>query len=74
MNRVANEFDIFCQAVFPPDLSKQQRIDLKRTFYAGIAAFFILAVKYAGESEEDTITAIQMELLHFNEDVKAGRA
>jgi len=77
MKRIEQEWKVFARACFGGEesLPKQQRIDLKRTFYGGIAAFIAIAHKSpTGESEENLLTDVSMELLTFNEDVKAGRA
>lgn len=73
---LAAEWESFRHACFPPDLSKQQMIDLRRTFFGG-AAGLLSAMSSASLEEvgtEDLLSAVQTELLTFNEDVKAGRA
>lgn len=75
MKRIEKEWEVFCASCFPPDLSKQQRIDLKRTFYGGMTGFIAILYKSTpDESEEDLLSSLQSELYIFNEDVKAGRA
>ena len=72
--RIEKEFETFAAACFGA-MGKQQWIDLKRTFYGGVTAFMaIVQAAPEGESDEDTLSGIQAELLRFNEDVKAGRA
>jgi len=77
MNHIERQWKTFAQACFGGEdsLPKQQRIDIKRTFFAGVAALIRLTVESdPNQSEEDLLSEIQVELLTFNEDVKAGRA
>jgi hypothetical protein len=73
------EWRKFCLACFS-DLDKQQYIDLRRTFYGGASALFFVFMNLLEpgveptEGDLDRVTALQAELLKFNEDVKAGRA
>ena len=66
----------FRKAVFPPNLPKQQYIDLRRTFYGGMAAFIVAGSEKSEEEQsgEEFLSLIQAELMTFNEDVKANRA
>jgi hypothetical protein len=74
-NRIEKEWQSFKDACFAPNIAKQQCIDLKRTFFGGVAGFIAVTMKSdPKESEEDLLSDIQSELMHFNEDVKAGRA
>lgn len=74
-DRLAREWDSFCRAAFPPGLSKQQMTDLKRTFFAGAKGFINLVEgSDPSMSEEQLLSEVQIELLTFVEDVKAGRA
>jgi hypothetical protein len=70
------QWQTFKAACFPPDLSKQQNIDLKRTFFGGAAGLINALNEVPIESMDtsDLLSKLQMELLTFNEDVKAGRA
>jgi len=70
------EWQTFKAACFPPNLSKQQNIDLKRTFFGGAAGLINALTKVPIESMDtsDLLSLLQTELLMFNEDVKAGRA
>lgn len=74
---IEHQWKTFAQTCFGGEdsLPKQQRIDIKRTFYGGIAAFIGLTMESdPKQSEEDLLSEVQAELLTFNEDVKAGRA
>ena len=73
LRRIETEWEAFCDACFPPGLPKQQRIDLKRTFFGGAKALVNVIYNASDESDENLLTAINTELLMFNEDVKAGR-
>jgi hypothetical protein len=76
MKRLEKQWQLFKEAVFPPGLSKQQSIDLKRTFFGGAAGMIAVMTEVPVESmtTEDLFSEVQAELLTFNEDVKAGRA
>lgn len=73
--RIEKEWETFSAACFGPGLGKQQRLDLKRTFYGGAAAWILMMSKSpVGETDESLLAEILIELGEFNEDVKAGRA
>lgn len=69
----------FCLKCFG-DISEQQYIDLKRTFFGGAAAMFAEVMNMLDPGLEPTeedlknMTSLQNELHAFNEEVKAGRA
>lgn len=70
------QWQTFKAACFPPNLSKQQNIDLKRTFFGGAAGLInaLNDVPLASMDTSDLLSQLQAELLMFNEDVKAGKA
>jgi hypothetical protein len=76
---IEKEWRAFCLACFR-DISKQEYIDQRRTFYAGASALYFLLMNRIDSGDEVTEADIQMmhnlrdEILRFNEDVKAGRA
>lgn len=76
---IENEWRKFCLACFG-NIDEQQYIDLRRTFYGGASALFFVFMNLFEPGVEPTegdlarVTALQAELLKFNEDVKAGRA
>lgn len=76
---IEGEWKAFCLACFG-DISEQQYIDLRRTFYGGASALFFIFMSVLEPGEEPTegdlekITALQNEILSFNKDVKAGKA
>jgi hypothetical protein len=74
--RLEKQWQSFKVACFPPDLSKQQTIDLRRTFFGGAAGMIAAMTEIPVESisTEDLFSEMQAEMLTFNEDVKAGRA
>lgn len=76
MGRLEKQWQSFKAACFPPNLSKQQAIDLRRTFFGGAAGFVAVLkdVALEDESTENLYSDLQTELMIFNEDVKAGRA
>lgn len=75
-DRIEKLWRSFKVAAFPFELSKQQNIDLKRTFFAGAVAMIaaIGEVPLEVMSAEDTLTELKAELMMFNEEVRAGRA
>ena len=76
MQRLEKQWQSFKETCFPPGLSKQQNIDLKRTFFGGAAGLIHVMTEIPVESmtTEELFSEVQAELLTFNEDVKAGRA
>ena len=76
MMRLEKQWQQFAAACFPPDISKQQRIDLRRTFYGGAVGLLaaIGEIPIDKMSTEDLLTEVQSELMNFNEDVKAGKS
>jgi hypothetical protein len=74
--RLEMQWQDFKKVCFPPNLSKQQSIDLKRTFFGGAAGLIgaMRDIPVDSMSTEDLFSELQAELLTFNEDVKAGRA
>lgn len=74
--RLENQWQSFKAACFTSNLSKQQNIDLKRTFYGGAAGLIVAMAEIPVESMsmEDLLSEVQAEMLTFTEDVKAGRA
>lgn len=76
---IESEWKKFCLACFG-NISEQQYIDLRRTFYGGASALFFLFMNMLEPGEEPTeadltrITALRAELFAFNEEVKAGKA
>lgn len=75
-NRLERQWQSFKAACFPPDLSKQQAIDLRRTFFGGAAGLIAVMaeIPIKDMSTEDIFSEVQAEMFMFNEDVKAGRA
>jgi hypothetical protein len=73
------EWKEFCLACFG-NLSEQQYIDLRRTFYGGASALYFALMKMLDPGAEPTdadlakMRAFHVELTAFNEDVKAGKA
>lgn len=73
------EWKKFCLTCFG-NISEQQYIDLRRTFYAGASSLFFVFMNLLDPGTEPTegdlerVTALQKELESFNEDVKAGVA
>lgn len=71
------EFDGFVAAAFHGNLTLQQYIDHRRTFFAG-AGFLGLSMRELSPGDEPTdhderlVLAIQAELREFNEAVKRG--
>lgn len=69
----------FCLKCFA-NISHEQYIDLRRTFYGGASALFFLMMRYLDSGDE--VTEHDMAMMHnlkdeiysFNEDVKAGKA
>ena len=74
--RLEGQWETFRATCFPPNLSKQQSIDLKRTFFGGAAGmiYAMTETPLGSMSATDLFTELQTELLTFNEDVKAGRS
>lgn len=74
--RLEEQWLSFRKTCFPPDLAKQQYIDLRRTFYGGAAACLGVLGQLGNEAKsvEDDLSEVQAELLSFNQDVKSGRA
>lgn len=74
--RIEKQWITFKEACFPPDLSKQQSTDLKRTFYGGAAGFLnaMTEVTVSEMETEDLLSEVTSELLTFNQDVKDGRS
>jgi hypothetical protein len=76
---LANEFATFCKACFG-DVSDQQFIDLRRTFYGGASAVYFLLLARVSPGDEpteadiDLMRGLQRELGAFVESVKAGKA
>jgi hypothetical protein len=76
---IDHEWKSFSSACFR-DISEQQYIDLRRTFYAGAAALYGLLMQRLDGGDEVTEHDIEMmhrlreEMRRFNEDVKAGIA
>jgi hypothetical protein len=75
---IANEFDEFCKVCFK-DLTEQQFIDLRRTFFGGASALWFLVMNKLSEGQDVTDADMEMaqnlhrEIFQFNEDVKAGK-
>lgn len=73
------EWRKFCLACFG-DISKQQYIDLRLTFYGGAAAlyFILMTALDAGdvptEADLARMRTLHAEIHDFNEDVKSGKA
>jgi hypothetical protein len=74
--RLERQWQSFKGSCFPPNLSKQQNIDLKRTFFGGAAGLInaMTEIPVESMSTDELFSEVQAELLMFNEDVKAGRA
>ena len=79
MNRlIDNEFEDFAKVCFG-NISPQQYIDLRRTFFGGAAALWKIVFENLAPGDEATpadlgmLTAIQNEMEQFSADVKAGR-
>ncbi len=76
---IEKEWRKFCLACFG-NISDQQYIDLRRTFYGGIAALLSVQLNQLEGGDEATendlamMHSIQDELIYFNDEVKAGRA
>lgn len=76
---IEQEWRKFCLACFG-DVSREQYIDLRRTFYGGAAALYgtIMNILEPGdeptEADLERMNSLHNELQNFNEDVKAGRA
>jgi len=73
------EWKKFCVACFG-DISDQQYIDLRRTFYGGVSALYLLLMRMLDPGDEPTeadlakMRSIHNELMAFNEAVKTGKA
>lgn len=70
----------FCLACFG-NISEQQYIDLRRTFYGGASALFIIIMNFLdpstdepAEADMQKMTSLKDEIFKFNQEVKAGRA
>jgi hypothetical protein len=76
---IEEEWKKFCLACFG-NISDQQYIDLRRTFYGGASALYFALMKMldpgieATEADLEKMRAFHGELAAFNEDVKAGKA
>ncbi len=76
---IEQEWKKFCLACFG-NISDQQYIDLRRTFYGGASAVFFALMSMLDPGDEPTEADLQRmrdlhaELHKFNDDVKAGRA
>jgi hypothetical protein len=76
-NIIQKEFDKFSLLCFG-DISKQQYIDLRRTFFAGASAFYLLEISLMSASDEPTeddmelMRSLHNEIHEFNEAVKKG--
>jgi hypothetical protein len=79
MKVIESEWKEFCLSCFG-NISEQQYVDLRRTFYGGAASLFFVFMNLLDpgteptEGDLDRVTALQKELESFNEEVKAGRA
>lgn len=73
------EFTSFCVACFR-DLSEQQYVDLRRTFFGGAASMFGVLMSEIGPEDgsiqagEALMKKLQKELRDFYEAVKRGEA
>lgn len=76
---IEEEFRKFCLACFG-NVSEQQFIDLRRTFYGGASALYFLLMTMLDPEDEPTendmqkMHKINSELIAFNEAVKIGKA
>lgn len=76
---IEKEWRKFCLACFG-NISDQQYIDLRRTFYGGVSSLLSVQLNQlepgddATESDLAMMHSIQDELIYFNDEVKAGRA
>lgn len=76
-NLIQEEFDKFALQCFG-NISKQQYIDLRRTFFGGASTFYSLVANLSSddditEGDLNQVAEFREELIQFNEDVKAGR-
>jgi hypothetical protein len=76
---IESEWKKFCLACFG-DISDQQYIDLRRTFYGGASSLFFLFMNVLDPGVEPTeadlekVSALRNEMVAFNEAVKSGKA
>jgi hypothetical protein len=76
---IEEEWKKYCLACFG-NISDQQYIDLRRTFYGGASALFFVFMGLLEPGLEPTagdverVTMLQNELLRFNQDVTDGKA
>ena len=74
---IQDEFDEFCIACFG-DISRQQYIDLRHTFFGGASALYFLVMRKLSPESEPTegdleiMRGIHREIHRFNEEVKKG--
>jgi hypothetical protein len=74
-NRIELKWLEFVAACFDlgDKTTQQQYIDMKRTFFGGVAGFLNILANADIESDEDLVADIRAELQTFLDDVKAGR-
>ena len=76
---IEQQWKAFCLACFG-DISEQQYIDLRRTFYGGASTTYFAIISMLSPGDEPTEADLQKmrdlhaELQAFNDEVKAGRA
>lgn len=77
---MAEQWDSFARAVLPSNCGSDQRLEMRRAFYAGAQAILFKVIMSLAPDSEPTaddlamMDNLQQELSDFAENVKAGRA
>jgi hypothetical protein len=80
LRSIAEEWDDYCAAVYKGDLPPDQEQEVKRAFYAGASAMYLLLTLGIGAEEVSEATAeaylmqVAQEFTAFGALVKAGGA
>jgi hypothetical protein len=72
-HRIEDEWRSFCITCFS-DISEQQYIDLRRTFYGGVAGFINIVTQHSDIPVEQLYEELKDELRTFLRSVKEGRS
>jgi hypothetical protein len=73
-NRVQAQFETFMAASYPQGVGKQQRIDLRRAFFGGVAILFDELAKVPDHEEAQVCAEIEVEMTQFAVDLASGKA
>jgi len=61
-------------ASYPQGIGKQQRIDLRRAFFGGVAILFEELGKIPDDQEAQVCAEIEIEMTQFAVDLASGKA